>query len=253
MRAEPSDEKRRMKGRWYILLAAWVGSMLATLPAQGQDEEENTYGRDLVVQRCSECHTLKRVFRANYDRSGWSDATGRMMDQGLMVEEEERAAIIDFLLSQKEQRPLLEQVGMLHFVLIHLPIALLLVVGLFEGLALWRRERLIADHTHLLLSLAAVSVVGTIVLGFALIFEWRTLSPALVLHRNFGLATGGLTILALILRQVAVKKGLSWAIWAYRGILVLAMIAVALTADRGGTIIHGDLAREIAQSVLGAG
>ena len=128
-----------MKGRWYILLAAWVGSMLATLPAQGQDEEENTYGRDLVVQRCSECHTLKRVFRANYDRSGWSDATGRMMDQGLMVEEEERAAIIDFLLSQKEQRPLLEQVGMLHFVLIHLPIALLLVVGLFEGLALWRR------------------------------------------------------------------------------------------------------------------
>ena len=243
-----------MNGRFCFLAASCILSMLAAMPAAGQDEaDEHAYGRGLVVERCTECHTLKRVFGAHHDREGWADAVARMEDQGLIAGAEETAAIVDFLVSQKERRPLLEQAGTGHFLVLHFPIVLLLLVAVFEGLTLWRGDGPISAHSQLLLRLAVLGTVVTAVLGLALVSEWRTVSPAVELHRNLGLATVVLAVLSLVLRQVATRTEKPWAVWAYRGALLLAVAAVTLTADRGGAMIHGDVVRDLVQALLGSG
>ena len=105
----------------------------------------------------------------------------------------------------------------------------------------------------LLLRLAVLGTVVTALLGLAMVAEWRTESPAAALHRGLGLTTAVLAILSLVFRSVATKTQMAWAVWAYRGALILAAVAVTLTADRGGAMIHGDAVRDLAKALLGSG
>lgn len=226
----------------------WYGLLVLTFVfTAALEAQENVSGEELVMYRCTECHTLKRVFRADYDSTGWAEALIRMEDQGLYVEDEERAAVIAFLVSQKERRTLLQLVGMHHFLLLHFPIVLVLLAAFFEGLALWRRQGLAADHVHLIVRLAVLTGAVAIALGFALIWERETLPPGLILHRNLGLATGVLMLVALVCRELAVRRGAMGLVRVYRGALLLAVIAVGLTADRGGVLVHGNFIQDMVE------
>lgn len=224
---------------WYWLL------VLIFVFAAALEAQEKVSGEELVMYRCTECHTLKRVFRAHYDSTAWAEALVRMEDQGLYVEDEERAAVIAFLVSQKERRSLLQLVGMHHFLLLHFPIVLVLLAAFFEALALWRRQALAADHIQLIMRLAVLAGAVVIALGFALIIEREMLPPGLILHRNLGIAAGVFMLVALVCRELAVKRGAPRLVWAYRGVLLLAVIAVGLTADRGGMLVHGNFVQDI--------
>ena len=215
-------------------------------------QEEVVSGDELVVYRCTECHTLNRVFRAHYDSAGWAEAIPRMEEQGLYVEDEERAAIIAFLATQRDKHSLLQMLGMQHFLLLHFPVVLLLMMALFEGLALWRREGgLAGGHAHLVMRLTALMGTLAIAFGFALIFEREMLAPGMILHRNLGIATGALLLAALVCRELAVKRGAEGLVWGYRGALLAAVIAMGLTADRGGVLVHGDFIAEMLGLVVG--
>ena len=233
--------------RWQYGLAL-VFSFASALYGQ---EESEVGGEELVMYRCVECHTLKRVFRAHYDSLEWSETIGRMEEQGLYVEDEERAAIIAFLVGQREERSLLQLMGMQHFLLLHFPVVLILIAALFEGMALWRKEGLAEGHANLVARLAVATTAATIALGFALIWERETLAPGLVLHRNLGIAAGVLMLVALVGREMAVKRASERAAWIYRGALLLAVILVGLTADRGGVLVHGNFIQDTLELVLG--
>lgn len=242
-------------GRMEIVAIRIIVGLLAVIAldagrAKAQDGDELSGGQ-LTAEYCSQCHGLKQVFRAEYDRAQWAEAIARMEEQGLYVEDEERQAIIEFLLEQRAEKSLLELMGTHHFVLLHFPIVLLVLVALFEGVAAWNRERPEADHVHLLMRLAVVSMAIVIPLGFALIYERETISPLIELHRNLGLAAGALTLVALVLREVAVRREPGNLVWVYRGLLLVAVVLVALTADRGGALVHGDLVRDIEDFLAG--
>jgi len=51
----------------------------------------------LVETKCSMCHTLDRVWEADYDQAGWEDTVDRMKQNGLVVTDEEYEQIVDYL------------------------------------------------------------------------------------------------------------------------------------------------------------
>jgi len=54
-------------------------------------------GQALVETKCSMCHTLDRVDGARKSREDWETTVSRMQGNGLVINAEERAAVIDYL------------------------------------------------------------------------------------------------------------------------------------------------------------
>lgn len=54
----------------------------------------------LIIERCSKCHSADRVFQADYDEQGWSDEIDDMIRKGAEVNEQEKAIMIEWLISR---------------------------------------------------------------------------------------------------------------------------------------------------------
>lgn len=61
-------------------------------------------GEDLVNEKCTMCHTLDRVNAANFDEQGWTSTVTRMQQNGLVVTEEEKTSIIEYLAQRDASR-----------------------------------------------------------------------------------------------------------------------------------------------------
>ncbi len=61
-------------------------------------------GEQLVQTKCTMCHDLSRVESAVYDRDGWEGTIERMQQQGLVVTNDERDAIIEYLTARDAAR-----------------------------------------------------------------------------------------------------------------------------------------------------
>jgi cytochrome c5 len=55
---------------------------------------------EFVRTKCTMCHEYDRVAAADLDEAGWSEVVTRMQGNGLVVTEEEKARIIEFLAAQ---------------------------------------------------------------------------------------------------------------------------------------------------------
>jgi cytochrome c5 len=51
----------------------------------------------LVEQKCTMCHTLERVDSASYDAATWSQVIDRMKQNGLVITDDEKATIAEYL------------------------------------------------------------------------------------------------------------------------------------------------------------
>ncbi len=70
----------------------------ATPPATGGAAGGTTLNApELVNTKCSMCHTLDRVNNADFDEAKWTTTVERMQRNGLVVSEEEKALIIEYL------------------------------------------------------------------------------------------------------------------------------------------------------------
>jgi len=56
----------------------------------------------LIIDRCSECHSTDRIFRADKTESEWNATIDRMVGYGADVNEDEKNQMIDWLLSRDE-------------------------------------------------------------------------------------------------------------------------------------------------------
>jgi uncharacterized membrane protein len=133
-----------------------------------------------------------------------------------------------------------ERAGMLHFSVVHFPIALLFVVVLFELLGLvlgWPMRR---DLVHLLLFLAVVAAGAAAGLGLLLAKDLSAMSEDLFDHRTAGLATVGFSLGALLFREVTIWTSAGWSRWVYRVLLLLAAAAVGAAGHLGGVLVHGE-------------
>lgn len=59
-------------------------------------------GESIAMQRCTDCHGIGRVKRADHDRKGWERSVKRMMGKsgfGPKLSDAEEDALIEYLLS----------------------------------------------------------------------------------------------------------------------------------------------------------
>ncbi|MDE1171758.1 MAG: hypothetical protein PW734_11220 [Verrucomicrobium sp.] len=135
----------------------------------------------------------------------------------------------------------LRWLGAFHPVVIHFPIALLLLAAFLEGIVAWRgpSEKL-SFAAGLSLGLGAVAAVIAAGLGWA---DAATMSiepdlkPILTWHRwlGTGVAVGSCLAGLLQLRVLPTGRG----VWAYRIVLWLVALATAVAGHLGGTLVYG--------------
>ena len=57
-------------------------------------------GKAVMESRCGECHGLEKVTSKSKDRAGWQTTVNRMISKGANLNAEEKAALIDYLVSK---------------------------------------------------------------------------------------------------------------------------------------------------------
>lgn len=70
-----------------------------------EPEVEDTADDDveeLINMKCSGCHSVDRVFRADKTEAEWETTINRMINLGADVTEEEQAQIIEWLVSRED-------------------------------------------------------------------------------------------------------------------------------------------------------
>lgn len=74
----------------------------SSIPSQTEENDSDdmmALGDRVFQNECTQCHDLERVRNASYDREGWEDVVDRMISYGCPIDEQEREAVIEFLVS----------------------------------------------------------------------------------------------------------------------------------------------------------
>lgn len=78
------------------MMAALVGCAAPAADVSAPDPAESP-GAALVDQKCTMCHTTERVYAATYDSGEWTSVVERMERNGLVLADDDKQAVIDFL------------------------------------------------------------------------------------------------------------------------------------------------------------
>ncbi len=88
-----------------VLLGGCAGQPVETTPAPSPTEtttgEEPSVDagddQSFVENKCTLCHSYERVDAANYDNAGWTEVVTRMQQNGLVITDEEKTRIVEYL------------------------------------------------------------------------------------------------------------------------------------------------------------
>ena len=124
-----------------------------------------------------------------------------------------------------------------HVVLIHFPIALFIIGVLFDFLAQWKKQPLLAAAAYYNLVVAAIATIPVVVTG---IFAWQwelegqKLKGILLMHLVMGCASGVLICLVWFIHRRS-RRNQGEVLPGYRlPIEAVAVVIVALTGHLGG-------------------
>src|ERR1700745_1931849 len=125
-----------------------------------------------------------------------------------------------------------------HPVIIHFPIALFIASVVFEALAAWRRQPVLATVAYYNLLGAALTIPFAIATGLGA-WQWQlegaTLKGNLRLHMICALTSASLIFVLCWMRLRLRAKGASPSI-AYFAVMGLALMAITLTGHLGGIL-----------------
>ncbi|MEC7385809.1 MAG: DUF2231 domain-containing protein, partial [Planctomycetota bacterium] len=132
------------------------------------------------------------------------------------------------------QNVLLQTVGRSHPILVHFPVALLVVAAVSELGGLWRRSPEVGAMARGLVWFALPATFAAAFAGWTMSERdpvSRAMASTLEWHRWTGVGVLALTLLCVLLRQ---KTS------AFRGVLFCGAIGVAVTGHLGGTMSWGE-------------
>jgi hypothetical protein len=81
-----------------ILIAACTQTAATPILVELDDAQMEA----LIIEKCSQCHTADRVFRADYSETQWSATFDDMINKGADVSPEEKEVMIDWLVSRDQ-------------------------------------------------------------------------------------------------------------------------------------------------------
>lgn len=148
----------------------------------------------------------------------------------------------------------LELFGRMHPLVLHLPIGLLVGLGVLELLSRWSRIETNPRFVSILVWFAALSALVSAASGYVLSREGGYGSP-LENHKRLGIAIASATMLAALLHERARRRESPGAEKAYRAFLFLAVILLFPAGHLGSQMTHGEdwltepFQRELAETV----
>jgi uncharacterized membrane protein len=132
--------------------------------------------------------------------------------------------------------------GHWHPVVVHFPIALVVMAALAEVLRVLKRNESYAFAARFMLYGAAFASVVAAMLGFAAAagesYEGQQ-ALNFTFHRILGVAVPVLIFLTLGLCESARRTKEGWQYTAYQALLFVTMLVVVMTAYLGGTLVFG--------------
>jgi uncharacterized membrane protein len=137
-------------------------------------------------------------------------------------------------------RHFLQWIGKFHLLVLHFPIALLLVAAVGELRSVVRRSRIPDPAVRFCLLLGATSIITTVALGWlhALGGNGAGMPRILTLHRWLGTTAGLWVIVTAILSERDVGRGVRSP--TTRVLLFVVALLIGLTGHFGGILVHGE-------------
>ena len=125
-----------------------------------------------------------------------------------------------------------------HPVIVHFPIALFIASAVFEVVALWRKQPVLASVAYLNLLGAAISIPFTIATGIAawqLQLEGAALKGNLRLHLVFAITTA-VIILVLFWRRFQLRRSGAVPTAGYFALMMIGLMLITVTGHLGGIL-----------------
>jgi len=132
----------------------------------------------------------------------------------------------------REHGDLSQFVGRFHPLVVHLPIALLLLVPLLECFGLVRRWSHLRESAGFVLTLASISAFIAVFLGWLLAWSGAYEGKLVTSHMWGGFSLAVAIFLCCLLRL--------WDIRVYRIALLATLALLVWTSDKGGKLTHGE-------------
>jgi hypothetical protein len=129
--------------------------------------------------------------------------------------------------------------GRFHLLLLHFPIALLMVAGAVELWLAWKGVRTPSVAPRFCLILGAIAAVPTVALGWLYALSGRGIGSGglLALHRWVGTAAGAFAVVTAILSERDAGRGVRSGY--VRVLILVSVLLVAVAAHFGGLLMHG--------------
>lgn len=130
--------------------------------------------------------------------------------------------------------------GRLHPMMVHFPIALLLVAAVMELFTLGNFRHSFRAGIRFLVTLGAISAVISAGMGWLLAENEEITGSALDLHRTVGMVSAGLSVFLLALLRKSKLNPSTSSIKTYRLILFLTSIGIGVAGHFGASLTHGE-------------
>jgi len=129
--------------------------------------------------------------------------------------------------------------GKFHLLVLHFPIALIMVAGIGEAWSIWKRNPIPSESVRFCLCLGAIAAVPTAGLGWLFAAAGNGVgSPQLLMfHRWLGTTAAVWLVLTAVYAERDVRRGLRS--WHVRLLLMCGLVITALTAHLGGLLARG--------------
>ncbi len=134
----------------------------------------------------------------------------------------------------------LQFIGRFHIVIVHFPIALLLLTSLLEIFSFKNFDSKYRPAINIAVIIGGISAIFSAIFGYILAQNEEISGQTLDLHQWGGIATAVLSSFALFFLWLILKKDQYSKIILYRYFLFASALGVVFTGHFGGSLTHGD-------------